>query len=455
MPDDIKRKRARSPGPSTAEILAADDRPAPAFLAESDVDFLGDADLGTEAYASPEFHRREVATVWARCWQMACREDQLAKAGDFVTYDIADRSAVVVRGRDGQLRAFVNSCPHRGTRICDGAGNHPRIRCPFHALTWALDGTLKQFPGSWDFPHVDAPDLALVQIRVGSWGGFVFVNFDADAPPLEEYLEDLPAHFAPWRLDRRYTAAHVAKRLDCNWKISIEAFIETFHVIGLHPEALPFFGDLNSQYDVWPGRRHISRMINPSGVGSPHLGDSLTPERIVEAAARFGLCEGGPLQEGETPRRRVVASLRRFYTENFGIDLSGWSDSEVIDVIEYSLFPNLIVFGGLGSPLAYRSRPDGDDPNRSLFEVWLLLPVAEGAAPPPPAPMRLLTEDERFADVAELSYYGPVLDQDADMMHRVQHGLRSSRKRKVTLSNYQEIRIRHMRQTLAEYMAKE
>lgn len=455
MPDDVQPKHARCPGPSTADIVAADERPAPAFLAESDVDFLGDADLGVEAYTSRDFHRREVARVWGRCWQMACREDLLGKPGDFVTYDIVDDSAIIVRDRDGALRAFVNSCPHRGTRICDGHGNQPRIRCPFHAMTWTLDGAVKQITCAWDFPHVAAQGFALTPIRIGIWGGFVFVNFDPDAPPLEEYLEVLPDHFARWGLDRRHTAAHVVKRLDCNWKITVEAFIETFHVIGLHPEALPFFGDINSQYDVWPGRRHVSRMINPSGVGSPHLGDKLTPQRIVEAAARFGLCEGGALKDDETPRRRVVASLRRFYTETFGVDLSGWSDSEVVDVIEYYLFPNLVLFGGLGSPLVYRSRPDGDDPNRSIFEVWLLLPGREGIAAPAPTPTRMLADNERFADVAELSYYGPVIDQDSDMMHRVQHGLRSSRKGRVTLSNYQEIRIRHMRRTLAEYMARE
>ena len=101
-----------------------------------------------------------------------------------------------------------------------------------------------------------------------------------------------------------------------------------------------------------------------------------------------------------------------------------------------------------------RSRPDGDNPNHSIFEVWMLLPYPEGAPRPPSAPLRMLGKDEKFGDVPELSYYGPVLDQDADMMHRVQAGLRSSRSGKVRLSRYQEIRIRQMRETLAAYLAK-
>ncbi|HLG90102.1 MAG TPA: aromatic ring-hydroxylating dioxygenase subunit alpha [Alphaproteobacteria bacterium] len=454
MPDDAGRRAQRCPGPSTADIVAADAQPAPAFLGESNAEVPGPVDLGVEAYTSPDFHRREIKKIWRRCWQIACREDQLAKPGDFLVYDIADDSAIVLRDRGGELRAFINSCPHRGTRICDGQGHQTRLRCPFHALTWSLEGTVKEHPGSWDFPDLEAGEFDLDEIGIGTWGGFVFVNFDRAAPPLEDYLEDLPAHFASWPLDRRFTAAHVVKRLACNWKVTIEAFIETFHVIGIHPEAMPFFGDANSQYDLWPGRRHVSRMINPSGVGSPHLADRLTPERIVEAAAKFGLCEGGPLAPGETPRGRVVAHLRRFYETTFGIDLSTISDSEVADVIEYSLFPNAVLFGGYGSPLAYRSRPDGDDPNRSIFEVWLLLPYA-GDASRPSAPTRVLGDSENFADVPELSYYGPVIDQDALMMPRVQRGLRSSWKGRVTLSRYQESRIRHMRRTLAEYLARE
>ncbi len=453
MPDDLRRG-ARCPGPSTAEILAADTRPAPILFADGDVQAIPEAEFGIDAYIDPAFRQREVETVWARTWQVACREDEVAKPGDYVVYDIVDRSAIVIRGNDGVLRAFVNSCPHRGTRLCEAHGSGlGRIRCAFHGLTWTNDGALKVLTSAWDFGDAPADAFALTPVKTGVWGGFVFVNFDPDCPSLEDYLEGLPDHFRAWPMEDRFTAAHVVKHLDCNWKVTVEAFIETFHVIGLHPESLPFFGDANSQYDVWSGKRHISRMINPSGVPSPHLAGKSTPERLIAAAAKFGLCEDGPLAPGETPRGRIVARLRGFYGTAFGIDLSGFSDSEILDVIQYSLFPNFIVFGGFGSPLAYRSRPDGDNPNKSIFEVWLLLPFAKGNKPPS-TPTRVLPAHEHFGDVPELSYYGPIIDQDADMMPRVQHGLRSSAKGKLTLSAYQEIRIRHYRQTLAAYLGK-
>jgi nitrite reductase/ring-hydroxylating ferredoxin subunit len=452
MSADPTEPRPRSPGLSTQQIFATDRNPPPALFDEGDVDCLGTEDLPLDAYLSAEFARREVDKVWMRCWQMATRSESLRRAGSQVVYDIADRSVVVVRDRERRLRAFVNSCPHRGTRLVDVDSRAQRIRCPFHALTWTLDGRVDRWPCAWDFAHVAPGTFALREVRVAEWNGFVFVNFDATAPSLEEHLEDLPRHFERWPLDQRYTAAHVGRILDCNWKIALEAFLETFHVIGIHPEAMPYFGDANSQYDVWQGRRHYSRMINPSGIISPHLSTEPDPVRTLAAASVTGLCPGHPLADGETPRQRIADHVRALHRERAGADLDHYADSDLVDVIEYNLFPNLVLFGGFASPLAYRARPHGDDPGRCLFEVWMLLPFAAGSEPPEPAPFRLLGPGESFASVPELTFYGPVLDQDADAMPLVQRGMRASLKGTATLTRYQEIRIRHMRRTLADYL---
>lgn len=120
-----------------------------------------------------------------------------------------------------------------------------------------------------------------------------------------------------------------------------------------------------------------------------------------------------------------------------------------------NLFPNFVVFGGFGSPLAYRVRPAGDDPGRCLFEVYLLLPCPDNAPLPPPAPTRWLADDEPFSSVETLSYFGPILDQDAENMPLMQRGLAASTSGRVHPSNYQEIRVRHLRETLAQYLAKD
>src|SRR5579859_840187 len=109
MPDDQGNRPGRCPGLTTAEVLASDLKPAPGFLAPSDPVRLDQGAWSVDAYTSRDFHRREVETVWRRCWQVACRADEIPNPGDFTVYDIADDSVIVQRGRDGVLRGFVNS----------------------------------------------------------------------------------------------------------------------------------------------------------------------------------------------------------------------------------------------------------------------------------------------------------------------------------------------------------
>jgi phenylpropionate dioxygenase-like ring-hydroxylating dioxygenase large terminal subunit len=445
----------RCPGPTYQDILDGDANPAPSILRESASDPLGAHELPADVYLSADYHRRELDELWGRVWQIAGRVEDVTNPGDSFVYDIGDDSLVILRTQSGELRAYHNACLHRGTRLRDEAGSLERIRCPFHGFTWSLDGELSDVPCRWDFPEIKNDAFRLPQALVDTWGGFVFVNLDPSAGSLGDYLEDLPRHFERWPLEDRFVAARVERRVACNWKIAIEAFIETFHVIGVHSANLPFFGDANSQYDVWPEQRHYNRMLNASGTPSPHLKGELSDQRVIDIAARFGMVEPGTrVPEGASARTVMVEASRERLTKSLGFDSQDFSDAEVQDVIQYSLFPNIVLFGGLGSPLFYRARPDGDDPNQCLFEVMLLLPVPPGAERPAPANRRFLEDHEKWSDVPELSYFGPVLDEDQAIMPRVQRGLRASRKPSLSLGVYQESRIRHFRRTLEEYVPR-
>jgi len=192
-------------------------------------------------------------------------------------------------------------------------------------------------------------------------------------------------------------------------------------------------------------------MLNVSGVASPLVRGRFDEQASYDAASRYGMGPPATLAPGQSARERLSEVTRERMQRELGVDASAYSDSEVLDVIEYNLFPNLTLFGGL-SPLCYRVRPAGRDPGRCLFEVMLLVPLPEGAPRPPAAKPRWLREGERFADVAELGFFGPVLDEDMELMPLVQRGLRASRKPTVTLSQYQELRIRHLRRTLDAYL---
>lgn len=445
---------ARSSGPSVQSMLATDTREVPAPLLDESPAYLGSEDIDKDRYLTAEFHRREVEKVWKKSWQFACRVEDVPEPGDFSVYDVADVSLIVVRGTDGEIRAFHNACLHRGTRLCDGEGRAQALRCPFHGFTWNTDGSLTSVPCRWDFPHVDDAAFALPQARVGVWAGYVFVNPDPDAVPLEKYLGDLDEHFAPFRLQDRYKAIHVAKVVDCNWKVGMEAFLESYHVIATHPQLLEYLGDSNTQYDVYrraDGLPGFNRMITAQATSSPHLGDPLEPQDVAEAMFRDFYPEGiGSFEvpEGGSARATVAEGMRTKLAEATGADFSDASDSEILDAIQYFVFPNMVPWAGIGAPLTYRFRPYGNNPDRCVFDIMMLVPVPAGVPLPKAPPAHWLGDDEDFGAAPELGGLCAVFNQDLSNLPRIQRGLKAMTKPGITLADYQESRIRQFHQDL-------
>lgn len=448
---------ARRPGPSVQEIFATDTNAAPEIMrSESPAQNQSLRDISAERYFSREWHEREIQKVWRKTWQLACRLEHIPNVGDHIVYEIVHDSLIVVRTKTDEIRAYVNSCLHRGTMLRTEGGCAKQFRCPFHGWTWKLDGSLSIIPGQWDFPHVDKERMNLPEVKVGSWGGFVFVNFDPDCETLESYLENLPEHFAAFNLEDRYVAAHVAKIMPCNWKLAMEAFVEAYHVPFAHGQVLSYYGDSNTQYDVWRGVRHVSRMISVQGVPSPSKPATTTEQTIEEMRRDVPFFAGKPIEvaEGETARAKLAERAREKISRSIGRDMSKLSDTESLDLIEYMLFPNMVPWGGQALPITYRFRPNGDDPESSIMEIMFLFSKAPDGSHPEPAKMTMLGPDQKWADAPELGSAAMVADQDTDNLMRIQRGLRASKKPGVTLARYQESRIRHYHETLDAYMAQ-
>jgi phenylpropionate dioxygenase-like ring-hydroxylating dioxygenase large terminal subunit len=442
---------ARCPGPSTRDIILRDPVRAPAAILEQSYAFLGDADLPFARYTSPAFHQAEVDGLWSRVWQWACREEHIPRSGDYVVYDVGPYSALVLRDDLGRIRAFVNSCPHRGMQFAD-AGSSGRgkqfLRCPFHGMSWHLDGRLREIPCRWDFPHVKDETFGLTELATGVWGGFVFVNFDPDPEPLERFLGVLPRHFAQfaWPLEDRYVALHMHKVLPGNWKMCMEGFLEAYHVLATHPEGLRTAGDANAQYDVF--EPNVSRFVHTIGYPSPHLPKALSERELFGALGH----DPASLPEGMGARARHAELMRARLGEQYGVDLSDVSESQMLDSIEYFLFPNACFFPGINIPLIYRFRPL--DVDHCVHEIMLLRPVPEGAPRPPPAPVIRLGIDDSYTKVPEFAATGLayVLDQDTENFYRQRAGMKASRKPGQTLGNYQEVRIRHLHRRVDAYL---
>ena len=441
--------QARCPGPSAHDILKSDAQVS-APLLEQAYEFLGDEDISLARYTSENFYQEELDKVWSKTWQWACREEQIPGKGDYYVYDVAHYSILVIRGKDDRIRAFVNSCPHRGMQFVN-AGEQgkakPFLRCPFHGMSWHLDGSLKDIPCRWDFPHVNEDNFSLDEVPCDTWGGFVFINLDKHATPLNDYLEVLPAHFADWDLENRYIELHTEKVLPGNWKMCMEGFMEAFHVLATHPEGLRLSGWANTQYDLLSP--HVNRFVQNLSSGNP-----LYKTQFSEADIYKNLGYKDDLPEGKTARQQHADNLRTSLGGELGTDLSNVSTSIMLDSIEYHVFPNACFFPGITIPLIYRFRPLGVD--KCIHDIMMLRPLPDSGERPKPAETIKLGIDEPYVSVESfatnrLAY---VLDQDTDNFKRQWAGIRASLKGRETLGNYQEARIRHFHKALDSYLQR-
>ena len=191
-------------------------------------------------YTSAEFHRAEREQIFRKSWLLIGHVSQVAAPGDFVSMTIAGEPVMAVRGSDGELRAFSNVCRHRGSRVVDGAGNCGKaLRCPYHGWTYGLDGRLLAVPEKTGFPGFDRSANGLWPLHCDTAAGFVFATLDPDPEPLREYLgEAFFERLAPYRPERLIPTASGSETLRYNWKVSIDNYLEGYHIPVGHPSLL-------------------------------------------------------------------------------------------------------------------------------------------------------------------------------------------------------------------------
>ena len=415
-----------------------------------------------ERYTSGGFHALEHERIWTRVWQMACIEADVADPGCFAEYSIGDQSVLVVRGDDRRLRAFHNVCQHRGNRLRDGTGRvDGEIRCRYHCWTYGLDGGLVDVPDREQFGDLDVTACGLSPVHVDTWGGFVFVSLDAEPEPLLDFLAPLPEELGPYHFDGMTRTVDITTPVSANWKVVVEAFLEVYHVQGIHPQLLPMLDDVHTTYRNFDTH---SRMVVPFGVPSPRIGNP-EPAEIFTAMLRAaaGAADCGPrgpngerpplpesasrdisFPEGLSPREFFI-QMSRTMAEGRGLDVSGLSEGQLIDDWHYHIFPNLVFNTHAGGYLFFRIRP-GDGPDSCLFDfmVFEWIGDAEEAA----------AKRAAHAFYPELSHsLGEVLDQDLENLPGVQRGLHSRGVDHVTLSE-QETRIAHMHAVIERCLAR-
>ncbi len=190
--------------------------------------------LPPACYSGTDVLAAELSGLLRRSWLGVARADELKAPGDYRVLELAGTSTILVRDDEGRLRAFANVCRHRGTRLLDGAGNAAHIRCPFHGWTYGLDGSLRgatRMGATRGFRHAD---MGLSEFRTAERGGFVFVTSTDETPDIDDWLGSFDSLLAPWQLQDLVTIRRRELDVDCNWKLFLEVFNESYHLEYVH-----------------------------------------------------------------------------------------------------------------------------------------------------------------------------------------------------------------------------
>jgi nitrite reductase/ring-hydroxylating ferredoxin subunit len=422
-----------------------------------------DGFLPKERYTATAFADLEFDRLWPRVWQIACRVEEVAGPGDFFEYEIGDETIAIVRDDAGEMHAFHNACLHRGRRLAVGCGtfSDETIRCPYHGWCYALDGRVVDVPDRDEFDALP-DDLALKPVRVETWGGFVFINLDARAEPLADFLDPLPKLLGPYHFEEMRLRAALTTIIDANWKAVVDAFNESYHVQGLHRQILPWTDDVSIAYEQFDRHAHYGRLAGARRELRPSPRLDLGPDDYDEGEILAGLVAGlggaflgeerSAVEElranGPPPGLTLLEAYQRRRMELLqarGFDTSGLTPDLMTSADDVFCFPNVVGPVYPGSAILFRVRPYGREPNRALKDTWVLEWRAPGGDVRPPK--RAFVANWRDRD------WGEITEQDYENLANVQRGMRSSGWAGARLNRRQEGNVLHMHRVIDRYLS--
>jgi len=223
-----------------------------------EADRTDDLSLPGWTYWDADYFKVEMERVIRPSWQIVCHDSDMPNAGDWRTLELLGESILVIRGQDGQARAFANVCRHRGSRLVDGhEGCAKRLTCPYHAWTYATDGRLIALPHREDYPGFDPADWGLIPVELERWRGFLFVRLESGGPSVAEMMAPYDAEIAPHNFEELRALGRITMRpRDVNWKNVADNYSDGLHIDVAHPGLTRLFG---KSYTIEAGA-HVDRM---------------------------------------------------------------------------------------------------------------------------------------------------------------------------------------------------
>jgi phenylpropionate dioxygenase-like ring-hydroxylating dioxygenase large terminal subunit len=439
--------------------------------AVSDADQLaGAVTIGPEAYTSADYARAEQSLLWRKTWLQAGRVEDLPTAGNYITYDIGDDSVIIIRTGTGSdaISAYHNACPHRGRRLIDtpvgarGArGAKTNLICGFHGWTFNLAGKCTYIPHQEDWNGALSEDrTALGKVSVGVWGGWVWINLDPECGPLLDYLGVMAGLLEPFQLEKMRPRWRKWIIFDCNWKVAMEAFSETYHVQTTHPEFNAFGAfrgwsrshgpHSNIGYEA-PKNMDENQAKLRVGTGDARLSTAEMQDFTWENAntnTTMTLVNAARRLKDELPEGTPPADVLQHWLKSARADDAArgvvWPVIDPADIAKsgtaWQVFPNFQIGHAVNNMLCYAARPYGADPGKCIFEAAVYELYPRGEAP------------ETEWTYTKEADWPPVLQQDFVNMAAVQQGMQSAGFRGAQPNPYMERSVANLHFNLSKYM---
>jgi phenylpropionate dioxygenase-like ring-hydroxylating dioxygenase large terminal subunit len=425
----------------------------------------GTRPITAERYISPDYLAREFDKVWGKNWLFAGLVSDVKEPGDYFVFNIGRESILVSRTDDGEVVANYNVCQHRGARVVvNDMGSFAKFVCPYHGWTYDTNGELIHAPDTDRFRQgVPCEQLSLQPVRAECWAGMVWVCMDDDGPTLEEYLGETMALINPFRAQDMALIEDQTVHLDCNWKAVFDNFQELYHVEHIHPQHALIFDCAFCDTDMYE-HGHTRVVIEGFTVNTrfeiPEMPTAImTPQMIA-----LGM-DPEEFRGRVTEVRAAVQKKRREVGPSLGQNYDLLSDDELSDIVQYNIFPNLIVVLQPENMLLMRAIPDPTDPNKCQWDKFtFLMPpdpsVAEAVnvsfnmgqqrdlIPGERPEHDAFTQDDVIAGKKTMTI---TIDQDVNFIRDVQKGMHSRGFKKAWL-NEDECRVQHYHDWLNHYM---
>jgi phenylpropionate dioxygenase-like ring-hydroxylating dioxygenase large terminal subunit len=427
--------------------------------------------IPVEAYISEEYARAERDKLWRKVWQQVGRVEEIPEVGDFLTYEVLDDSILIVRAAEDDIRAYHNVCPHRGRRLVDtpkgarnGQGKRKHFTCAYHGWGFNLDGENTRIPHKEDWKGaLNANCTGLKSVKCDTWSGWIFINMDPDCGSLREWLEPAASLLDPFQLQNMRVRWRKWGIFDCNWKVALEAFNETYHVQTTHPE-FNKFGEFRGWARVQGMHSNIGyeapKNVDENqqaklrvGIGDARLStaemqqytwekaNTNTTQTLVNAALRLK----DELPEG-TPSGDVLLhwlAKARADDEARGVV---WPivDPAIVGKsgTAWQIFPNFQIGHAVNNALCYSARPYGYDPDKCIFEAAVYELFPKGEEP---------KTEWTYSEATEEAWCY-VLSQDFSNMAAVQQGMKSMGFSGPKPNPYMERSTANLHRNLAKYM---